>query len=124
MCAMFEYLDGNAEGADAHVKLKYALEEVFQLNSLIRAMPSGPTAEDLGARAKLMSAAVMLHVYGHAPEDCHAGWSSDSCRKMVKEREELVEGWSSWAYKIMCTEPGLECGVFNKEHRRQKFAVD
>ena len=38
--------------------------------------------------------------------------------------EELVEGWSSWAYKIMCTEPGLECGVFNKEHRRQKFAVD
>jgi hypothetical protein len=43
---------------------------------------------------------------------------------MVTTVEELVEEELVEAYKIMCTDPQLKCGVLCEEHCRRKFAVD
>ncbi len=123
MGVMFDYL--HAEEGEAEDMIKDALGEVIELNKKIRCSPDGPEKTELAALAGLQAVTVLLYVYGHAHEEERAWWDRRSCREMVttveelEEEEELVE-----AYKIMCTDPQLKCGVFCEEHCRHKFAVD
>jgi hypothetical protein len=120
---MFDYLDAEEGGEEDMIK--NALAEVIELNKKIRGSPDGSEKTELAARAGLQAATVLLYVYGHAHEEERAWWDRRSCREMfttvekLVEEEELVD-----AYKIMCTDPQLKCGVFCEEHRRHKFTVD
>jgi hypothetical protein len=123
MGAMFDYLDAEEGGAENMIK--NALAEVIELNKKICGSPDGPEKTELAARAGLQAATVLLYVYGHAHDQERDWWDRRSCREMITtveklvEEEELVE-----AYKIMCTDPQLKCGVFCEKHRRHKFTVD
>jgi hypothetical protein len=123
MGAMFDYLDAEEGGAEDMIK--HALGEVIELNYKICGSPGGPEKIELAARAGLQAATVLLYVYGHAHEEERNCWDRRSCREMFTTVEELVEeGELVEAYKIMCTDPNLKCGVFCKEHRLHKFTVD
>ena len=123
MGAMFDYLDAEEGGAED--RIKNALAEVIELNKKIRGSPDGSEKTELAARAGLQAATVLLYVYGHAHDQERDWWDRRSCREMITTVEKLVEEEVLVeAYKIMCTDPNLKCGVFCKEHRRHKFTVD
>ena len=123
MGAMFDYLDAEEGGAED--RIKNALAEVIELNKKIRGSPDGSEKTELAARAGLQGATVLLYVYGHAHDQERDWWDRRSCREMFTTVEKLVEEEVLVeAYKIMCTDPQLKCGVFCEEHRRHKFTVD
>jgi len=98
---LVEFLDhGRLHGA-------YALKQYKLLHAKVEEMPAGEERDDLEERARLMGAACLLHVHGHAHELKYDGWSRESMRQLVLD----VEGKIT---QLDCTarSPGSAGGSF------------
>ena len=111
-CVSLGKLLGFLDHGNAHVT--YGLLQYTKLLPKIEGMAKGAERDDLEGRARLMGAALLLHVYGHAHEQQCMGWRDNLlCKRLVKELEDTVLHQDLLeAHDLLCSDTQLECGVY------------
>ena len=115
---LVEFLDhGRLHGA-------YALKQYKLLHAKVEEMPAGEERDDLEERARLMGAACLLHVHGHAHELKYDGWSRESMRQLVLDVEgKITQLDLEAAHDVLCSDSQLTCGIFGVDRQSLGLVV-